>query len=106
MAANGCNRALASEAHRRARRERIETTKQQAEAFLGRLPDTDQANHIAAAMLYLGEGAKREGLCAFGNSNVQVIRYWLHLLRTSFASMKQNSVFKSRYDSIKTSRSY
>lgn len=35
-------------------------------------------------MLYLGEGAKLEGVFAFGNSNPQIIQYWLYLMRTSF----------------------
>lgn len=82
---NGRNRALASEAHRRARLARIDTARLQAEALLDGLDDLHRAKHIAAAMLYLGEGAKREGACAFGNSNPRVICYWLHLLRTSFS---------------------
>lgn len=81
---NGRNRALASEAHRRARLARIDAARLQAEALLDGLHDLHRANHIAAAMLYLGEGAKGEGACAFGNSNPRVICYWLHLLRTSF----------------------
>ena len=82
---NGHNRALASEAHRRARLTRIDTARLQAEALLDGLNDLHRANHIAAAMLYLGEGAKGEGACAFGNSNPRVICYWLHLLRASFS---------------------
>ncbi len=35
-------------------------------------------------MLYLGEGAKGEGVFSFANSNPNIIRYWLYLLRTSF----------------------
>lgn len=83
-AANGRNRALASAAHRRARLTRIDAAQAHAEAFLDNLDNVNQANHIAAAMLYLGEGAKGEGVFAFANSNPQVICYWLYLLRTSF----------------------
>lgn len=81
---NGRNRALAIAAHRRARLARIDAARLQATALLDGLDDWHRANHIAAAMLYLGEGAKGEGACAFGNSNPRVICYWLHLLRTSF----------------------
>lgn len=83
--ANGRNRALASDAHRKGRLKRIQQQQERAEAFLSGLENMHQINHIAAAMLYLGEGAKGEGVFSFGNSNPQVISYWLYLLRTSFA---------------------
>lgn len=82
--ATGRNRALAMMAHRQARLARIDAARKQAEALLGTLDDLTQTNHIAAAMLYLAEGAKAETAFAFGNSNPQVIRYWLYLLRSSF----------------------
>ena len=82
--ANGRNRALASKAHRQARLARIDKERSQAEAFLDTLDNQHRTNHIAAAMLYLAEGAKREGQFRFGNSSPQVIRYWLYLLHTSF----------------------
>lgn len=80
----GRNRALAAAVNREARLARIRTEKAKANALLDTLDNQHLANHIAAAMLYLGEGAKGEGAFAFGNSNPQVIRYWLHLLRSSF----------------------
>ena len=80
----GRNRALAAIVNREARLARIRTEKHKANALLDTLDDQYLANHIAAAMLYLGEGAKREGVFSFGNSDPQIIRYWLHLLRTSF----------------------
>lgn len=82
--ANGRNRALAMAAHRQARLSRIDKAHKQAEAFLETLDDLTHTNHIAAAMLYLAEGAKAETAFAFGNSNAQVIRYWVYLLRGSF----------------------
>ena len=82
--AAGRNRALAAQTNRAARVERIRMAAEKAQAFLDTLDDQHQANHIAAAMLYLGEGAKSEGAFAFGNSDPRVIQYWLYLLRTSF----------------------
>jgi hypothetical protein len=35
-------------------------------------------------MLYVAEGAKAETAFTFANSNPEIIRYWLYLLRTSF----------------------
>jgi hypothetical protein len=81
---SGHGRALAMRVNREARLARIELQRQKAEAFLDTLDDQDRINHVAAAMLYLGEGAKGEGAFAFGNSNPQIIRYWMYLLRTSF----------------------
>lgn len=82
--ATGRNRALAMMAHRQARLARIDEARNQAEALLATLDDLTRTNQIAAAMLYLAEGAKAETAFAFGNSNPQIIRYWLYLLRTSF----------------------
>jgi hypothetical protein len=70
--------------HREARLKRIASERDKAKMFLDQMDDVHRANHIAAAMLYLGEGAKSEGVFALGNSNPQVIRYWMYLLRTSF----------------------
>lgn len=82
--ATGRNRALAMMAHRQARLARIDEARNQADALLATLDDLTQTNQIMAAMLYLAEGAKAETAFAFGNSNPQIIRYWLYLLRTSF----------------------
>lgn len=78
------SRLLAAIVNREARLARNETEKVKANALLDTLDDQYLANHIAAAMLYLGEGAKREGVFTFANSNPQVIRYWMYLMRTSF----------------------
>ncbi len=80
----GHNHALAAQVNRQARLARIDVQKKKAKAFLATATGTHRDNHIAAAMLYLAEGAKNEDACAFDNSNPQVIRYWLYLLRTSF----------------------
>ena len=82
---NGRNRALAIEAHRQARLARIAVASAQAQAFLRTIESHQQANHIAAAMLYLAEGAKGEGAFGFANSDPKIVRYWLYLLRTSFS---------------------
>lgn len=84
LVATGRNRALAMQAHRQARLARISVAKTRAKRFINTIHDQDRANHIAAAMLYLGEGAKGEGAFTFANSNPQIIRYWMYLLRTSF----------------------
>jgi hypothetical protein len=80
----GRNRALAAMANRQARLARINAARQRAEMLLDSLRDHDRTNHIVAAMLYLAEGAKAETAFTFANSNPQIIRYWLYLLRTSF----------------------
>jgi hypothetical protein len=78
------NQRLGAAYHRAARLKRIAVEQEKAEAFLSTLDNIHRTNHIAAAMLYLGEGAKAEGAFSLGNSNPQVIRYWMYLLRTSF----------------------
>jgi hypothetical protein len=70
--------------HRKARLQRIATEHEKAEVFLDTLEDINRTNHISAAMLYLGEGAKTEGSFLFANSNPQIIIYWIYLMRTSF----------------------
>lgn len=82
--ATGRNRALAMMAHREARLARIDAAHKQAETMLQTVDDLTLTNHIAAAMLYLAEGAKAEAAFAFGNSNPHIIRYWMYLLRSSF----------------------
>jgi hypothetical protein len=80
----GRGRAIAMKINREARLGRIEAARLKAQTFLNTLTSPHQTNHIAAAMLYLGEGAKGEGAFAFGNSDPRVIRYWMYLLRSSF----------------------
>lgn len=80
----GRNRALAAAVNRQARTKRIDLQYQKATAFLDTLSDRCQMEHIAAAMLYLAEGAKAEEAFAFGNSDPRIIRYWMHLLRSNF----------------------
>lgn len=94
------NQRLGAEYHRQARLKRIRIEKEKAETFLNQLDDLHRTNHIAAAMLYLGEGAKREGAFSLGNSNPQVICYWMYLLRTSFTidESKFSLQIASRFD--------
>lgn len=80
----GENRALAAAANRQARLARISNARAQANGLLNTLGSPHQVNHIAAAMLYLAEGAKADSAFSLGNSNPQVIRYWLYLLRSGF----------------------
>lgn len=80
----GENRVLAAAVNRQARLDRIALQQRKAEAFLNTSTDKDRINHVAAAMLYLGEGAKGESSFQFANSNPQIIRYWMYLLRTNF----------------------
>lgn len=80
----GNNRARAAAAQRQGRLARIASAHQQAQAFLDTTANPQATNLVAAAMLYLAEGAKTEGAFSLGNSNPQIIRYWLYLLRTSF----------------------
>ncbi len=74
----------AAAANKAARLVRIADAQEKAEAMLTTVRDTMQVNHIAAAMLYLGEGSKRSSDFRFANSNADIIRYWLYLLRSSF----------------------
>jgi hypothetical protein len=83
--ANEHSRFVAAEWHHRRKRDRIEGEHRKAEDLLNSLQQPVHANHIAAAMLYLGEGSKGKDVFAFANSNPDIIRYWLYLLRTSFA---------------------
>lgn len=94
------NQRLGAAYHREARLKRIAVEQEKAEAFLNQLDDVHRTNHIAAAMLYLGEGAKTEGSFAFANSNPQIIGYWMYLLRTSFIvnESKFRLQIMSRYD--------
>ena len=69
------NQRLGGEYHRQARINRIAIEREKAKVFLDTLDDIHRVNHIAAAMLYLGEGAKTEGSFCFVNSNVQIIKY-------------------------------
>lgn len=80
----GKNRALAAAANRKARLERIDLQRQKAIAYLSTMTEQRHADHVAAAMLYLAEGAKGEGAFAFGNSDPRIVRYWMHLLRKNF----------------------
>lgn len=77
-------RISAAKVNRAARLARIDVERQKAQVFFDTLTDQHRVNQVAAAMLYTGEGAKSENAFAFANSNPQVIRYWVYLLRTSF----------------------
>ncbi len=77
-------RNISAERNKAARLARIEMERQKAQARLATLEQPHHANHIAAAMLYLGEGDKGKSAFRFANSNSTVIRYWLYLLQASF----------------------
>jgi hypothetical protein len=82
--ANEHARFVAAEWHHRQKQDRIEAELLKATDLLDSLEQPMHANHIAAAMLYLGEGSKGEDVFRFANSNPDIIRYWLYLLRTGF----------------------
>jgi hypothetical protein len=94
------NQRLGGQYHRQARLTRIQVEKDKAEAVLENLHDPHIIKHIAAAMLYLGEGAKADGAFAFANSNPRIITYWMHLMRTSFTinEAKFSMQILTRYD--------
>ncbi len=48
-----------------------------------RLSSHREALHLMAASLYVGEGAKRDDHLAFANSDPQVIKTWMALLRNN-----------------------
>lgn len=77
-------RFVAAEWHHRQKQDRIEAEHRKANNLLNSLEQPAHADHIAAAMLYLAEGSKGKDAFAFANSNPDIIRYWLHLLRTGF----------------------
>lgn len=53
-------------------------------AHLAKTMDREDVKKIAAAMLYLGEGSKVRSTIAFGNSNPDIIKLFLRLLRSTY----------------------
>ena len=53
-------------------------------AHLAQTIKRDDIKKIAAAMLYLGEGSKVRSTIAFGNSNPDIIKLFLNLLRSAY----------------------
>lgn len=71
-------RVRASEWHRRQKRLRIESAKQDAESSLVRLDEKNQSIlELALAMLYLGEGSKASSATALGNTNPLILNFFL-----------------------------
>lgn len=53
-------------------------------ARLAKTIEHNDVKKIAAAMLYLGEGSKVRSTVAFGNSNPDIIKLFLNLLRSAY----------------------
>lgn len=54
-----------------------------------RYDDDMPAQKLALALLYIAEGSKRGGSITFGNSDPQIIKIFLHLLRTVYSTDEQ-----------------
>ncbi len=67
------------------KQKRLEDAKEQALPIAKRLAQDRDALTLMAAALYIGEGAKAEDAFSFGNSDAEVIRTWMALLRRDFA---------------------
>jgi hypothetical protein len=66
------------------KQKRLEAAKVEALPHAKRLSNDRQALQLMAAPLYIGEGSKGEDQFAFANSDPQVIRTWMSLLRRNF----------------------
>lgn len=66
------------------KQKRIQDAHDQAEPHTKRLSQDREALQLMAAALYIGEGAKGENQFSFANSDPQVIRTWITLLRRNF----------------------
>lgn len=65
------------------RRAKLEKIRDKNLSFRNKIHRKDYAK-IALSMLYLGEGGKQGGSISFGNSNPEIIKTFLGLLRTSY----------------------
>ena len=70
--------------NREQKQKRLQAAKDQATPIAKRLAEDRDALRLMAAALYIGEGAKGENAFSFGNSDPQVIRTWMALLRRNF----------------------
>jgi hypothetical protein len=66
------------------KQKRLEEAKVQATPIVKRLSQDGDALRLMAAALYVGEGAKADDQFSFANSDPQVIRAWMALLRRNF----------------------
>ncbi len=70
--------------NREQKRKRIQEAKDRATPIAKRLSQDRDALMLMASALYIGEGRKTEDQFAFCNSDPQVIRTWMALLRRNF----------------------
>lgn len=70
--------------NRRQKQKRLQKAKDAALPIAKRLAQDREALMLMASALYVGEGAKGERSFSFGNSDPQVIRTWMALLRRNF----------------------
>jgi hypothetical protein len=70
--------------NRSQKQNRLQNAKDQALPIAKKLAEDRHALQLMAAALYVGEGAKGESAFSFGNSDPQVIRTWMALLRRNF----------------------
>jgi len=77
-------REKAAEWNREQKRKRIKVAEEKARPVAERLANDDDALTLMASALYMGEGAKNEKAFCFGNSDPDLIRAWLAILRRSF----------------------
>jgi hypothetical protein len=77
-------RPTGSQWNREQKQKRLQIAKEQAAPIVERLTQNNEALMLMAAALYIGEGSKREDHFSFGNSDPQVIRTWMALLRRNF----------------------
>jgi len=73
-------RLLAAKRHTALKHERIDSAKGYAKSRVIALSDNKLALEIALAMLYLGEGSKKEKGLVLGNSNAMILNFFLSAL--------------------------
>lgn len=70
--------------NRKQKENRLQTAREEAAPHVARLSQDLQALQLMAAGLYIGEGTKADGQFSFCNSDPNIIRGWITLLRKSF----------------------
>lgn len=63
---------------------RHENAKREAKASLNKLQDSPETTELALALLYLGEGAKRSSNTMLGNSDPEILQFFITCLRTLY----------------------
>ena len=76
-------RVKASAWHRAQKASRLQKAKEEAELVLKEVDINDSVGELAAAMLYLGEGAKNN-TTAIGNSNPLILKFFVAVLRKKY----------------------